>query len=320
MDRAISNYIYFKNNSWLANKATLMNQIGSMNISDAYNQNAARLEANMNIGNLPNNFIDEVIKLLDFNQTQSDFLEEQQNNFFKEIENFISKMSQEKLFGDVTIGVANIKLKESVLDAKQVESVVKNFQKILETIDKFDEGFRDLGKFDISFLDKPGMEKTKIAYNEILKFTKSDHPLTEGKKLSKEIVRLIGLLLGDLKGGLLEFADYIHSYAISTIHKEISDAIVKIKDAQLTGTQDIPVPKELEKALGQKVFRSKADNIITVGYDKDEVHIELNFGISDKSYKSSKASGKSLAQGVKWQALFHEAYYLNLHLSIIMPI
>ena len=46
------NYIYYKANDWKKNKSFMYSQIGNMNISEAYYENAKRLESNLNIPNV----------------------------------------------------------------------------------------------------------------------------------------------------------------------------------------------------------------------------------------------------------------------------
>lgn len=320
-NQAKNNYIYYRNNSWANNRATLLSQLAVSNqdISEAYKANAKRLEANLNIGNLPDNFVEEVIKLLDFNEKQQTLLQQKQQKFFEDIQNFVgTELSKTILTSGISVGTANIQLRKTILTADQVNEIAKKLQEILDRIDKFDRGFQDMMNSEVSFLSVEAMKKTKQAYDEIKSFTMN--PTVEGPNLSKELSRLIGLLLGDLKGGLLEYADYIHNHAVAIATQSVVDAVAQIKNVQLTGIQDTIInDKKLAEALGQSVFRNKADNLVTIEWGKNGM--QITFGISDKSYKSGKARGKSLAAGIKWQALFHEAglsessfeyYYANM--------
>ena len=324
-NQAKNNYIYYRNNSWVNNRATLLSQlaVNNQDISEAYKANAQRLEANLNIGTLPDNFVEEVIKLLDFNEKQQTVLQQEQQKFFEDIQNFVgTELSKTMLIGGISVGTANVQLQRIISivnqDQTKVNEIAKRLQEILVRIDEFDRGFQDIANSEVSFLSVEAMKKTKKAYDEIKSFTMN--PTAKGPELSKTLSRLIGLLLGDLKGGLLEYADYIHNHAVAVATQSVVDAVAQIKNVQLTGVQDTIIKDEkLAAALGQSVFRNKADNLVTIEWGANA--IQIAFGISDKSYTSGKARGKSLAAGVRWQALFHEAglsesafeyYYANM--------
>jgi len=69
----------------------------------------------------------------------------------------------------------------------------------------------------------------------------------------------------------------------------------------LTGTS-----KSTAEGKGEKIhdFISKADNVVILtAIDNNNFLVNINLGISDKSYKEGKADRKNIAEGVTWPSV-----------------
>lgn len=330
MDNIMSNYIYYHSNDWMTNKPILRNNLGDLNITQAYIDNAKKIENNMLKGkDIPENFVSNVLSVLEMKKSKKEYKAASDiEKLFSDLASFVSTgLNQTILYGNTKIGqVAGGK--ELKFNADQLSILITNLQQIKNEIDKFDEGFQNLGVGEVSMISAIGMEKTAVAYKQLDSLIKKykggsiDDFESNYETLIKEIKQVCGSLVGDLKGGMLEWGDYIHSKVLMTIQNEVKNAVIQINQASLAGTDLTYIADEsLQLKLGQSRFVSKSDNIINLTYSENGLSFTLDLGISDKSYLKSKGSGKSLADGISWQATMAEAnltdsafeyYYANL--------
>lgn len=329
------NYIYFKKEDWDQNRSAIESIIGidSSNIYQAYAQAAQRMK--FRFDNLPDNFVDNVINLLDFSpdadkQVLNKLGDQFGSSFFSDIQSYVAKgLTGTSFGGNLTLGNANVKLKNMELNAKQLVEIVAGFNKIQQQIESFSSGFKQLKSIvntnTVGFLSNEDMDKTKVAYDRLVEFTSkykninSEDPLSGVEAIKKEILQLIGLVTGDLKGGLYEYADYIHSQILSSVDHEVGQAVIAV-GASMTGT------KSNVQQQSSHAFTAKSDNVITVlalttNEQNKQIQVRIDLGISDKSYRKGKASGKSIAEGVRWDSVMQqgglfesafEYYYANL--------
>lgn len=324
---ALTNYIYWKNQDWTRNKSALAQaaNINTNQIYAAYNANANALQHSFLGGrDLPDDFVDNVIKLLDFSPEADRVIKDELDakigdSFFSDIQNYVnSELTKTVLGKNLTVGNINVKLKQMELNAKQLTKIVAGFQKIQKKISQFSKGFiqlqKNLPNSTVGFLSSAEMKKTKVAYQALQSFLNKygqnpQTPVQSVEKLKKEILRLIGLIVGDLKGGLYEYADYIHNQALMAIKTPIQQFVqqsggnVIVSGGLLTGTSKSTTEKEGEKIHD---FVSKADNVVILTtIDNNGFLVNINLGISDKSYKEGKADRKSIAEGVSWSSVMN---------------
>ncbi len=322
---ALTNYIYWKNQDWVRNKDALAQaaNINTSQIYAAYIANANALQRSLLGGkSLPDNFVDNVTKLLEFSPQADKMIKDELNlqigdSFFTDIQKYVnSELTKTSLGKNLTVGNINVKLKQMELNSKQLAKIVAGFQKIQQKISQFNKGFlqlkNSLPNSTVGFLSGTEMKKTKVAYQALQSFLNkygqnSEMPAQGVEKLKKEILRLIGLITGDLKGGLYEYADYIHSQVLAAIKTPIQQFVqqsagsVIVSGGMLTGTS-----KSTAEGKGEKIhdFISKADNVVILtAIDNNNFLVNINLGISDKSYKEGKADRKNIAEGVTWPSV-----------------
>lgn len=306
-NKAMLNYIYYKANDWKKNKSFMYSQIGNMNISEAYYENAKRLESNLNIPNVikTDNFVKNVQSVLEIRKTKKDkiFLEQELQKIFIELTNFVQKdVAKTSLGTGLTVGKigGGTKLDSSI----KFSEVLAGFQKIKNNFDKFDSSFQNLGLSTVSIINQTGMEKTAAAYEQLNSFLKKyggiDNFDNSMEQVYREIQKVCGALVGDFKGGLLEFGDYMYLKALSAVDTSINDAIINIQNPSLSGANMSFIPSEMAKQLNQYSFVNKSDNHVKIIYTENSITFEVDLGISDKSYTQGRAHGKNLATGISW--------------------
>ena len=91
-----------------------------------------------------------------------------------------------------------------------------------------------------------------------------------------------------------------NSFASKTHSHVVSDLISGTLSVSMGGTGATNVSADMAKQLGQSSFVNKSDNFVTVRCTQNSMTIEVDLGISDKSYSKGKAHGKTLASGISW--------------------
>jgi hypothetical protein len=331
---AWESYIYYKNADWQSNRAFLYNQLGSLDIVQAYNDNAKKLEATLANGqNIPEDFVKNVQSVLEVRSSKKDLeTSSDVEKIFNELVNFVkTDLNKTILYGNLTVGRVGGGYDTSIIkDMQSLNKVIDSFKKIKNTFDNFDSSFQENGYSDVSIVSAEGMNKTKIAYDQLDNFIKNYGGISNidvgWDKIQKDIKTVCGSLVGDFKGGLLEFGDYIHSKALIGIEQAVGDAIIKINSASLSGTKaTLILDKEFADAKlgGQRKFVNKSDNVVNLTYTENDMSITVDLGISDKSYIKSRGRGKTLADQISWQPLMTEGgltnssfeyYYANAYL------
>lgn len=332
MDKTTENYIYYKNQDWNPEgKSKMRESLGEFNISQAYQDAANKLEsnilANTGLDHIPDNFSKNVTSVLNMRKKKKELANVSDiEKIFDEITRFVdTELNKTILYGNTTIGRIGGGLGEAPKNMDDISNMIKGLRKISDAIQQYDIDLQNMSPNVISIFSAESMSKTLAAYNilqeTLSKYGNMDNTEVSFDKAWDDLKRTCGSLVGDLKGGLLEWASLVRAQIIQNVQQAVNDAVIEITSASAAGTSVTFIKDETEqKRLGQSQFVSKSDNIISLDYSEDGIKFSLDLGISEKSYRESRGKTKTLAEGISWQATMAEAgmselfefYYANL--------
>lgn len=349
ISKARNNYIYLKSDHWDKHKNDLIQAAGlnEQSVMQAYKENAMRLRRNGGIGELPEDFGKKIVELLSSFEQEVVNKNGLESGFFQEISNLLMNASsevisvggEEKRLSQLTFK----NLKDVVMSQEEFNKIVDVYSNILQEIGKFDKGFSKIlgqpsGGDTVAFISKEGMATTRTAYNQIQKFLNdfggqdinalSQKQLT---KLQKDIAKTQANLTTNIRGGLNEYATYVMMKGQALIDKAAEEAVHEMKfnngqaiglrvlDAELSGVGDTNIlDEQLSSLLGQKTFSNKSDNTVNLQIIGDGLSIDVNTGISIKSYGADSYVGKKISDGVKWQAVFQSAGLIETNIEYLL--
>lgn len=322
-DRAIQNYIFYQNIHWDPDGGMSMRAaLGEFNIVQAYQQAASKLESNILAGTglerVPDNFAKNVTQVLTMRKKKKELKNSNDvEKLFDEITRFISTtLNKTILYGTTTVGRVGGGLGQAPKNMDEISAMVSSLRKISDAIAQYDVDLQKVSTSNVSIFSAESMSKTLAAYkilqDTINKYGSMDNFENGFDNVWTDLKKVCGSLVGDLKGGLEEWAGLIHSQVLQQVQQKVNEAVIEIQSASASGTKSTFIPsKEKQERLGQSKFVSKSDNIIGLDYQENSINFYLNLGISEKSYIESKGKTKSLADGISWQATMAEADLLN---------
>lgn len=338
--RARKNYIALRKDTWERNQYTVAKiNLTRDGINEQYRKNAARLRGNMGLQGSEsevNKIIKDMKTLLSFKTESKNDVEIELAKFGQEISEFVGDTVKNTMATDsLTMGQLSSKLVAKGVNsyapaAEELATLLKGLSSIRDEVSRLDATLGSLAKDsgltgEVSFLKADSVKSGQEAYRKlndfILKYTKMKQiSPAMGPAFKEEMNSLFGSLMGSLKGELLEYTEYMYTSALAELSKTVNEEIMKIEGATHTGPLDTFI-KDGSAFGGQTQFVSKSDNIVKISFGPKEARVVIDVGISDKSYAKENAVGRSVANGVSWDATFQSAglrdqtfewYYANL--------
>lgn len=289
----------------------------TLNVAAAYRKSADKLERGF-FGDIKQEqiqiIIEDMKKLLDLNNSEiNNQLDTNFNSAIKQLTDFVSTITDRILYGNITMGQVAGGGGETKLSAEEVSQSLQTLQKVMQEIQDIDLAFQNVNQGQGFFaIGQQQLKKSFNAYKKIDTMLKQNHSKKSLKNMTQEIKKATNNLIGNIRGDLLEFADYMHNMAVSEALSAVENAVSNLSNVSLSGVGRTKIygqegqlltSQEMKSKFGQTSFANKSDNLVTYNYNKDGINLLINFGISDKAIPSDSKK-VSLADSISWQSLF----------------
>lgn len=264
--------------------------------------------------NLHPDLLDTIKDNLKESQKGIEVLNQDYQNFLSEIQNFLFTMGKQEIIDGANLAQLAFAKKDTIeINSKQIVKALSNLSLLLQDLE-------EINKIYVNLKNSKNGDLFRLAQDNKMRLTKDYEKIKD--IINQNIVSTTGedirvassLLNAQIRGDLNELGQNIKYEAFNSIEKTIST--LTSHNISFQRTQN--VGSMTSEKTGAYV---KSDNIVHYVYNKGGREINLQIGISEKSYngKSLQSShgGKVVAGSVPWVSVMSNVpidfvqYYSN---------